>query len=124
MHILNRCPHKSLRDVTHGEAFFGVKPSIDLFRVVELIIRNTVNQASWSRKWVEAMQEECVSITKNEAWDLVPPCEGKKVIGRRWIIKLKQKDDDSIKKHKTRFMEKVFIQNPNIDYDDNFSPVA
>jgi hypothetical protein len=33
VHTLNKCPHKSLREVTPKEAFSGIKPSVDYFRV-------------------------------------------------------------------------------------------
>jgi hypothetical protein len=85
---------------------------------------NTFDEASNSRQWIEAMQEEYDNIMKNDVWDLVPLPEGKKVIGSRWIFKLKHKVDGSIEKYKARFVAKGFSQNPDIDYDDTFSPIA
>ena len=70
------------------------------------------------------MQEEYDNIMKNDVWDLVPLPEGKKVIGSRWIFKLKHKVDGSIEKYKERFVEKGFSQKPDIDYDDTFVSVT
>ena len=61
------------------------------------------------------MHEEYDSIMKNDMWDLVPLPKGKKIIGSRWIFKLKHKTDGSIEKHKARFVEKGFSQNLDID---------
>jgi hypothetical protein len=69
------------------------------------------------------MKEEYDNIMKNDVWDLVPLPKRKKVIGSRGIFKLKHKADGSIKKYKEKFVVKGFSQNPNIDYDDTFSPV-
>lgn len=55
------------------------------------------------------MQEEFESIMKNDAWDLVPLPEGKKVISSRWIFKLKHNVDGSIKNYKARFVQKVLV---------------
>jgi hypothetical protein len=70
------------------------------------------------------MQKEYKRIMKNNVWDLVPLPKGKKVIGSRWIYKLKHNVDGSIEKHKARFVAKGFSQKPNIDYYDTFAHVA
>jgi len=82
---------------------------------------NTFDKASCSRQCVEATQEEYESVMKYNVWDLVPLLEWKKIIGSIWILKLKHNVDDSIKKHKVRFVAKGFSWNPDIDYDDTFN---
>ena len=55
--------------------------------------------------WVDAMVEEYDSIVKkydsifkNSVWDIVPRLIDKSVVGLRWIYKVKQDVDGSVKK--------------------------
>ena len=41
-----------------------------------------------SDQWKEAMDSEYSSLLKNETWELVPPPEGKNIVGSRWILTL------------------------------------
>lgn len=41
-------------------------------------------------KWKEAMSEEINSLVKNNAWTLLTKPTGKKVLGSKWIYKLKE----------------------------------
>ena len=40
-----------------------------------------------SDQWKEAMDSEYSSLLKNETWELVPPIEGKNIVGSHWIFK-------------------------------------
>ena len=74
--------------------------------------------------WQEAMVEEYDSIRKNQVWEVVPRPEGKKVVGSRWIYKVKHAADRSVEKYKARFVAKGFSQKEGIDYEETFAPVA
>ena len=50
--------------------------------------------------------------------------EGKKVVGSRWIYKVKHAADESMEKYKARFVEKGFSQKEGIDYEETFAPIA
>ncbi|GAB2285990.1 hypothetical protein Dimus_039741 [Dionaea muscipula] len=41
-------------------------------------------------KWIAAMDEEFDSLQKNQTWELVPPPEGRKLVGCKWIFKIKE----------------------------------
>ena len=56
--------------------------------------------------WQEAMVEEYDSIMKKKVWEVVPRPQGKKVVGSRWIYKVKHATYRSLDKYKVRFMEK------------------
>ena len=58
--------------------------------------------------WVDAMVEEYDSIVRNSAWEIVPSPVGKSVVGSRWIYKVKQATDGSVKKYKERFVAQGF----------------
>ena len=48
----------------------------------------------------------------------------KKVVGSKWIYKVKHAADGSVEKYKARFMAKGFSQNEGIDYEETFAPFA
>ena len=70
------------------------------------------------------MVEEYDSIMKKQIWEVVSRPQGKKVVGSRWIYKLKHAADESMEKYKVRFMAKGFSQKEGIDYEKTFAPVA
>ena len=49
-----------------------------------------------SDQWKEAMKSEYSSLIKNDTWELVPPPEGKNIVGSRWVLKVKRNEDGSI----------------------------
>ena len=56
------------------------------------------------------MEEEMVSIRSNHVWKLVDLLKGRKIIGNKWVLKIKQKDDGSIERYKARLVAKGYIQ--------------
>ena len=74
--------------------------------------------------WVDAMVEEYDSIVRNSAWEIVPRPMGKSDVGSRWIYKVKQVADGSIKKYKARFVARGFSQIEGIDYEETFVPLT
>lgn len=70
------------------------------------------------------MEDEIEQIQKNDTWELMFASKDKKVIGIKWIYKLKHDPDGSIEKHKTYLVAKGYAQKEGIDYDETFSPIA
>ena len=42
------------------------------------------------------MEEEINSMKTNQMWELVDSPKGSKLIGNKWILKIKRKEDDII----------------------------
>ena len=72
-----------------------------------------------SKQWETAMEAEIASIVKNDCWELVPPPKGRKVVGSRWVYRVK---DGGLLK--ARFCAKGFTQRWGEDYDETYAPVA
>ena len=70
---------------------------------------STYEQVAQDGVWREAMMEYA-SIMKNDVWEVVPMPEGKKVVGSKWIYKVKHARDGSVDKYKARFVAKGFSQ--------------
>ena len=64
------------------------------------------------------------SLQKNKTWDLVELPESRKVVGCKWVYKLKKGVDDTILKYKAILVAKGFSQKVGIEFHDIFSPVV
>jgi len=70
------------------------------------------------------MNEEMISIEKNQTWKLVDLPKKKKAVGLKWIFKIKYNADGSIQKHKARIVVKGYSQQPRVDFTETFAPVT
>ena len=70
------------------------------------------------------MKEELKMIEKNETWILVDRPTHKKVIGVKWIFKLKLNTDGSTNKHKARLVAKGYSQEPGTDFTETFATMS
>ena len=87
----------------------------------------TVSEALNSKhavQWQDAINSEYNSLMKNDTWELVPPSKDKKVIGSKWVLKVKRNENGNVDKFKARLVAQGYSQTYGIDYEDVFSPVA
>jgi hypothetical protein len=64
------------------------------------------------------------AIEGNHTWHLTSLPLGHRVIGLKWVYKVKKDAQGEILKHKARLVAKGYIQQHNINYDEVFAPVA
>lgn len=76
-----------------------------------------------SEKWLFAMKDEIKSMYDNHTWELVQMPEGKKLVGCKWVYKIK-KTVDGNHKYKARLVAQGFSQKYGEDYDQVFAPVV
>ena len=55
---------------------------------------------------------------------MVSRSEDKSIVSSRWLYKVNQATDDSVEKHKAKFVVRGFSQVEGIDYDEIFAPIA
>ena len=70
------------------------------------------------------MDEEIDAIKRNNTWDIVDLSDDKNCIGVKWIYKTKLNADGDVEKYKGILVAQGFSQQPEIDYNDTFAPVA
>ena len=75
-------------------------------------------------KWVEAMKTELVLIHSNKTWTLVPRPGNRRVLGGKWVYKLKRGSKGEILRHKARWVVRGFEQEYGIDYNETFASVV
>ena len=70
------------------------------------------------------MHEEIEWIEKNQTWELVDVPKDKYVINVKCTYKTKKDVDQNAQKHKERMVARGFTQQPSIDFNETFAPVA
>jgi hypothetical protein len=75
-------------------------------------------------EWRQGCHEEIQSLLTNETWELVPLPPGKKVLGVKWVFKIKRHADGKIERFKVRLVVKGFGQREGIDFTEVYAPVS
>ena len=75
-------------------------------------------------KWEVAMNTEMASLKENNVWDLVEPPVGQKIVGCKWVYKIKTGADGSVQRYKARLVAQGFKQKYGTDFDETFCPVV
>ena len=75
-------------------------------------------------KWKDAMEAEMRSLEHNDVWELVELPKGCKVVGSKWVFKVKVDSDGRVERYKARLVAQGLTQQKGADYDETFSPVV
>lgn len=124
---LSRYPTRTRRSTQVSDFDYSCyTPSFASFLVSNNFLREPTSYSEASRDplWQEAMNEELSALDRTGTWDLVSPPVGKKIIGSRWVYKIKTKSDGSIERYKARLVAKGYAQEYGMDYEETFAPVA
>ncbi|CAB0001583.1 unnamed protein product [Nesidiocoris tenuis] len=76
-----------------------------------------------AEQWKRAMDEEALSLIKNDTYEWVTLPKGKKSLMARWVLKTKIAESQQ-PKFKARLVVKGCAQRPGLDYTETFSPVV
>ncbi|KAH9705793.1 retrovirus-related pol polyprotein from transposon RE1 [Citrus sinensis] len=84
----------------------------------------SVKAALADQKWYMAMTDELHALRNNETWTLVPAELATKIVGNKWVFRVKYNPDGSVSKYKARLVAKGFHQTYGVDFFETFSPVV
>lgn len=74
-------------------------------------------------KWDHAMDEEMNTLIINQKWDLVPLLIGKNALDNKWVYRLKEEHDGSMR-YKAMLVVKGYQQRNGVDYSKLLSMVV
>ncbi|KAK4390335.1 Copia protein [Sesamum angolense] len=77
-----------------------------------------------SDKWLEAMKSKMDSMSSNQVWTLLDPSKGVRPVGCKWVYKCKLVVDGDVTTFKARLVAKGYTQQPRVDFEETYSPVA
>jgi hypothetical protein len=75
-------------------------------------------------QWELACEDERRAFERLGVYEVVPRPKGRKVVGSRWVFRVKRGPDGTVQKYKARVVAQGFTQIEGIDYDETFAPVA
>nr|GEW23089.1 putative reverse transcriptase, RNA-dependent DNA polymerase, Gag-polypeptide of LTR copia-type [Tanacetum cinerariifolium] len=67
-------------------------------------------EAILASNWIDAMNAEINALNENHTWEITNLPTNKKVIGNKWVYKIKYKSSGDIDKYNARFVVKGFNQ--------------
>jgi histone deacetylase 1/2 len=78
-------------------------------RVIQEVEPTCFEQVVGNFKWDNAMDEEMAALDANAIWELVAILEDKKVIGCKWVYKVKHNANGSVSRYKARLVAKGYV---------------
>ena len=70
------------------------------------------------QNWINVMLEELRSLHEKNTWMLVHLPPGRRVIGTKWVYRLKMTADGHLEKYKAHLVAKDYSQIAGIDFDE------
>lgn len=70
------------------------------------------------------MNIEITSLEADQTWKIVPLPPHKKVVGHKWLYKVKYFPNENVDRYKVRLVAKGFTQTKDLDFFNTFVPVA
>ena len=75
-------------------------------------------------EWAAAMEAELDSLWENNVYEELPRPQGRKVIGTKWVLRVKTDAAGNLDKYKARVVAKGFRQVEGLDYEETYAPTV
>nr|GEZ44305.1 hypothetical protein [Tanacetum cinerariifolium] len=76
------------------------------------------------RRSVEAMNKEMEALNRNNTWVIIDRPNGRKLVGCKWIYKIKYKSNGKVERYKARLVAKGCSQKEGLYCEETFSPIV
>ncbi|KAK0590274.1 hypothetical protein LWI29_024799 [Acer saccharum] len=93
-------------------------------KISHLLIPRNIQEALGHPNWKVAVMKEMNALAKNKTWVVDELPKGKKTVGCKWVFTNKCRADRFLERHKACLVAKCFTQTYDLDYQENFAPVA
>ena len=123
-------PRRNVGAPQRYDDFIMYNPDIDHIEALSVVDDDNpvsyeqVLNSDVSREWQQAMQDEYDALVDNETWNLVPAPSGRRVVGGKWVYKVKRGSQGEIDKYKARYVAQGFSQVPGLEYKETYAPTA
>jgi hypothetical protein len=129
-------PASSALDADHDDAPVRYRSIRDIMKDTEpgkqgedLLMVNMEELVSFQEAqaydcWRKVMLDGMTAIEANNTWELVEAPASQRPIGLKWVFKTKKDASGVIVKHKACVVVKGYVQQPGIDFDEVFAPMA
>jgi hypothetical protein len=77
-----------------------------------------------AEEWKASMTREYDQLVEQHTFDLVSPPHDAKIIGCRWVYKVKKDESGCVTQYKSRLVAQGFAQTYGVNFHDTFAPVA
>ena len=75
-------------------------------------------------EWIKACNAELEVLKKFGVFEEVPRLKDRKIVGSKWVFRMKHGPNGQIERYKARVVAQGFSQVEGIDYNETFAPVT
>jgi Reverse transcriptase (RNA-dependent DNA polymerase)/gag-polypeptide of LTR copia-type len=86
--------------------------------------KEAVRDANYGKQWLDAIQEEILSLTANGTWTEEIQPDGANLVSTKWVFTVKTYPDGTLERFKARLVARGFSQVYGEDYTDTFAPTV